>query len=328
MSRYSPHHVWAALKRTVSQFSANDSFRHSAALAYTAVFSLPPLLIVVIAVAGVVFGHEAVSGQVFGQLRGLLGADAAAGIQKTILNFNRHDAGPVATAVGIGTLVVGATTFFATLQESLNAIWNLKPKPRNGLLQWLRTRVLSLGLVLSVGLLLLTSLVLSAGLAALSDYLRRLLPDVTVVLFFVLDLVLSVGLITGLFTLLFRYLPDARLAWRDVVPGAFITALLFVLGKYLIGLYISKADPGSAYGAAGSIIVLLVWVYYSSLLVFFGAEFTQEWLARFGEKIQPKEYAVGVVEKELPPGQPAPVTKDGTPAERRQPETASRPPAS
>ncbi len=311
MGRYSPHHLWPALKRSFSQFSENNSLRLAAALAYTAAFSLPPLMIVVIAVASVVFGQEAVSGQVFGQLRGLLGDDAAAGIQKTILNFNRHDSGALATAIGGGTLLFGATTFFATLQESLNDIWNLKPKPRNGFVQFLKTRVLSLGLVLSVGLLLLVSLVLSAGLAALSDYLRRLLPDVAVSLFFLLDVVLSLGLTTVMFALLFRFLPDARVAWRDVWPGAILTAILFVIGKYAIGLYVSKADPGSAYGAAGSIIVLLTWVYYSSLILFFGAEFTQQLLAQFGEKIHPKEYAVGVVEKELAPGQAAPAELDG-----------------
>lgn len=311
MSRYAPHHLWPALKRTLSQFSENNSLRLAAALAYTAAFSLPPLLIVVIAVAGVAFGQEAVSGQVFAQLRGLLGADAAAGIQKTILNFNRHESGAVATAIGLGTLLFGASAFFATLQESLNDIWNLKPKPRNGLLQFLKTRVLSLGLVLSVGLLLLVSLVLSAGLAALGDYLRRLLPDVTVVLFYMLDVVLSLGLMTLMFGLLYRFLPDARVAWRDIWPGAILTAILFVIGKYAIGLYVSKADPGSAYGAAGSIIVLLVWVYYSALIVFFGAEFTQQFLAQFGQKVHPKAYAVGVVEKELAPGQPAPAEQDG-----------------
>lgn len=311
MSRYSPQHLLPVLKRTFAQFQENNSLRLAAALSYTAVFSIPPLLIVVIAIAGAVFGQEAVTGQVFGQLRGLLGADAAAGLQKIIVNFNRHDAGPLATTVGVGTLLFGATTFFATLQESLNDIWNLKPKPKNGLMQWLKTRVLSLGLVLSVGFLLLVSLVLSAGLAAVGTYLRGLLPDVTVVLFFVVDLVLSLVLISVVFALLFRYLPDARVAWRNVWPGAILTAVLFIIGKYLIGLYVAKADPGSAYGAAGSVVVLLVWVYYSALLVFFGAEFTQEFLARFGEKIQPKEYAVAVVEQELAPGQPAPERKNG-----------------
>ena len=311
MSLYSPHNLWPALKRTFSQFSENNSLRLAAALAYTAAFSLPPLLIVVIGVAGVVFGQEAVNGQVFGQLRGLLGADAAAGIQKILVNVNQHKSGTLATVIGLGTLLFGATTFFATLQESLNDIWNLKPKPTNGLVQFLKTRVLSLGLVLSVGLLLLVSLVLSAGLAAFGDYLRRLLPDVTVVLFYVLDVVLSLGLMTLMFGLLFRFLPDARVAWRDIWPGALLTAIFFVVGKYLIGLYVSKADPGSAYGAAGSIIVLLVWVYYSSLIVFFGAEFTQQLLAQSGRKVKPKDYAVGVLEKELAPGQPAPAEQDG-----------------
>ncbi len=306
MSRLAPHNIWPAFKRTIQQFSENNTLRLAAALAYTAAFSLPSLLIVVISVAAVVFGEEAVTGQVFAQLQGLLGADAAAGIQKTIVQFNRHESGALATAIGGATLLFGATTFFATLQESLNDIWSLKPKPRNGLVQFIKTRILSLGLVLSVGLLLLVSLVLSAGLVAFGGYLRRLLPGVAGGVFFGLDLILSLGLTTAMFGLLLRFLPDARVAWRDIWPGAVLTALLFLVGKYLIGLYVSRADPGSAYGAAGSIIVLLTWVYYSSLIVFSGAEFTQQLKAQFGEKIQPKDYAVGVVEKELAPGQPAP----------------------
>ncbi len=310
MSRYAPHHLWSALNGTSRQFSENNSLRLAAALAYTAAFSLPPLLIVVIAVAGTVFGQEAVSGQVFGQLRGLLGADAAAGIQKTILNFNRHESGALATTIGLATLLFGATTFFATLQESLNDIWSLKAKPQNGVIAIVKNRVLSLGLVLSVGLLLLVSLVVSAGLAAFGGYMRHLLPGVATGIFFALDVVVSFGLTTAMFALLLRFLPDARIAWRDIWPGAILTGMLFLIGKYLIGLYVTQANPGTAYGAAGSLIVLLVWVYYSSLLVFFGAEFTQQLKARFGEKIYPKDYAVAVVEKELPPGAPAPAEQD------------------
>ena len=297
MSRYSPYHLWPALKRTFGQFSENNSLRLAAALAYTAAFSLPPLLMVVIAIAGVAFGHEAASGEVAAQLRGLLGDDAAAGIQKTILNFNRHDSGALATTLGIATLLFGASTFFATMRESLNDVWNLKAKPTNGVLAFLGTRVLSLGLVLTVGLLLITSLALSAGLAIFSDYLRVLLPDALVSLFRLLDVAIGLGLTTLMFAILFHYLPDARVPWRDLWPGAFLTAALFVLGKYLIGFYVSKADPGSAYGAAGSIIVLLVWVYYSALLVFFGAEFTQQLLLEFGEEIRLKQFAINILDK-------------------------------
>ncbi|WP_143164157.1 YihY/virulence factor BrkB family protein [Hymenobacter daecheongensis] len=290
------------MKTTAGEFMTNNSFRHAAALSYYTIFSLPPLLIIVITVAGSLFGSEAVTGQVFAQMKGLVGADSAKFIQDSINEFNRQERSGVAAVVGIGTLIFAATTFFVTLQESINDIWNLKVKPRNGIWQFIHDRFLSFGLILSVALLLLISFMISAVLSAFTGYLQRLLPDVTIILIRLIDFALSLGITTALFALIYRFLPDAIIRWRDVWMGAFITALLFVLGKFLIAAYISYADPGSAFGAAGSAIVLLVWVNYSSLIIFFGAEFTQEFADAYGQRVQPKAHAVRIETREVPEG--------------------------
>ncbi|TGE15308.1 YihY/virulence factor BrkB family protein [Hymenobacter elongatus] len=295
--------VLSILKTTASEFIVNNSFRHAAALSYYTIFSLPPLLIIVITVAGTLFGNEAVTGQVFAQMNGLVGAESAKFMQDSITEFNKQERSGLAAVIGIGTLIFAATTFFVTLQESINDIWNLKVKPRNGLWQFIRDRLLSFGLILSVALLLLVSFVISAMLSFFTDYLQRLLPEVTIVVIHLVDFGLSLLITSLLFALIYRFLPDAIIRWRDVGVGAFITALLFLIGKYLIAFYIAKADPGSTYGAAGSAIVLLVWVNYSSLIIFFGAEFTQEFADAFGQKVQPKAHAVRIETREVPEGE-------------------------
>ena len=204
----------------------------------------------------------------------------------------------------MATLLFAATTFFVTLQESINDIWNLKVKTNgNGIGDYIKQRFLSFGLILSVALLLLISFVISAVLTAFTGWLQRLLPEVGIIAIRLVDFTLSLGVTTLLFALIYRFLPDAIIRWRDVLVGAFITALLFVIGKFLIAFYIAKADPGSAFGAAGSAIVLLLWVNYSSLIIFFGAEFTQEFADAFGQKVHPKAHAVRVQWCEIPPGE-------------------------
>ncbi|SHL40621.1 YihY/virulence factor BrkB family protein [Hymenobacter psychrotolerans] len=290
-------------KTTAAEFMVNNSFRHAAALSYYTIFSLPPLLLIVITVASSMYGGEAVTGQVYGQLRGFVGADSAKFLQDSIAEFTKQQKGGAAAIIGVGTLVFAATTFFVTLQESINDIWNLKVKPRNGIWQFVRDRLLSFGLILSVALLLLISFVISAMLSVFTDYLQRLLPEVTVVLIRLIDFSLSLFITSLLFALIYRFLPDAIIRWRDVGIGAFITALLFMLGKYLIAAYIAYANPGSAFGAAGSAILLLLWVNYSSLIIFFGAEFTQEFADAFGQKVQPKAHAVRIETREVPEGE-------------------------
>lgn len=282
----------------------NNAFRHAAALSYYTIFSLPPLLLIVITVASAFYGHDAVTGQVYGQLKGLVGAASAKFLQDSIATFTLQHKGGLATAIGVGTLLFAATTFFVTLQESINDIWNLKVKTTGiGIGEFVRQRLLSFGLILSVALLLLVSSVLSAVLSAFTGWLQQKIPEAGIIAIKVVDFALSLGITTLLFALIYRYLPDAIIRWRDVGIGAFITALLFVLGKFLIALYIGYADPGSAFGAAGSAIVLLLWINYSSLIVFFGAEFTQEFADAFGQKVQPKAHAVRVRLEEVKSGE-------------------------
>lgn len=304
MARYHVSDILALLKATATEFSDNNAFRHAAALSYYTIFSLPPLLLIVITSASAVYGGEALTGQIYGQIKGLVGAEAAAFLQESIAKFTLQQKTGLATAVGLGALIFAATTFFVTLQESINDIWNLKVKTTGiGVGQYLRQRVLSFGLILSVALLLLTSFVISAFLGIFTGYLQRMLPDIGLIAIRLVDITLSLVVTTVLFGMIYRFLPDAIIRWRDVGIGAFITAVLFILGKYLISFYISKADPGSAFGAAGSAIVLLVWIYYSSLIIFFGAEFTQEFADTYGQKVQPRSYAVRVELREIPAGE-------------------------
>jgi membrane protein len=300
MTKFTPKAIWNLFTSTFSEFMENNSLRLAAALSYNTIFSLPPLLIIILVAAGAFFGQEAMSGELYEQSKSALGADAAKEIQTMINSFNKMDKSGIAAVIGIGTLIFAATTFFITLQESLNTIWNIKPKPKNGILQMVKARFLSFGLILSVALLMLVSFVISAALSFFSDYLKQTIPGIGIYLIWFLNFVVSTGVITVLFALIFKYLPDAIIRWKDVWAGAFLTAFLFVIGKFLIGLYISKSDVGSAYGAAGSLIVILVWIYYSSLIVFFGAEFTQEYTKRFGHKVRPKSYAVHYIVKEEP----------------------------
>lgn len=302
MTPYRLSDIVAIFKSTAGEFMQNNSFRHAAALSYYTIFSLPPLLLIVITSASTILGAEAITGELFQQIRGIVGAEEAKFIQDSINEFNQTQQGGLSSLIGIGTLIFAATTFFVTLQESINDIWNLKVKPRNGIWRFIRDRLLSFGLILSVALLLLISFVVSAVLTAFTDYLQLLLPGVAVFFIRLLDLILSLAITTTLFALIYRFLPDAIIRWRDVWIGSFITAALFVLGKFLIAFYISTADPASAYGAAGSVIILLLWVNYSSLIIFFGAEFTQEFADAFGQKVQPKSHAVRIEVREVSPG--------------------------
>ena len=265
-----------------------------AALAYYTVFSLAPLLIIAIAIAGLVFGQEAAQGQIFEQLRGLIGEESGKAMQDMVQNANAKPAtGVVATLVGVATLLFGASGVFGQLQTSLNTIWEVQPKPGRGILGILRDRILSFGFILVIGFLLLVSLLLTAGIALLAQWFGGMFPGMEA-LAQVLNFVLSLALVTLLFAMIFKFLPDAKIAWHDVWIGAFITALLFTVGKFALGLYLGKSGVGSSYGAAGSLIILLLWVYYSSQILFFGAEFTQVYANRFGARVAPAENAVAV----------------------------------
>ncbi len=307
---------WDLLKEAASKWSEDDAARLGAALAYYTVFSLAPLLLIVLFVVGLVWGGQsgAVRAEVLGQVEALAGPEGAA-LVRTMLEEVRPGSGSVlAVAAGVAALLFGATGVFAQLQGALNAIWEVRRRPGRGLRGFVVARLLSFGMVLGIGFLLLVSLVVSALLAALDSLLTGITP-LAQWLFHLLNLVVSFGVVTLLFAMIFRYLPDVEIAWRDVGIGAALTALLFTLGKFAIGLYLGSSSVASAYGAAGSLVVLLLWVYYSAQLLFFGAEFTQVYARRYGTHIRPSAHAVPLA---APGNEPAPLPPAPAAAGKRQ----------
>jgi membrane protein len=282
------------LKQTASEWMEDDAPSLGAALAYYTVFSLAPLMTIAIAIAGFFFGKEAAQGQIFDELRVLLGEEGGKAVEEMVQSASAQPtAGVVATIISVIILLFGASGVFGQLQASLNKMWGVKPKPGRGVLGMIQDRLLSFGFTLVVGFLLLVSLLLTAGIALVADWLGGLMPG-SETLAQILNLVLSLAMITLLFAMIFKFLPDAKIAWRDVWIGAFLTAVLFTIGKFALGIYLGKSGVASSYGAAGSLIVLLLWVYYSSQILFFGAEFTQVYANRFGSRVAPADDAVPV----------------------------------
>ena len=273
---------WQLSKDAVKSWSEDRASRMGASLAYYTLFSLAPLLIIIIAVAGLVFGQEAAQGEVFQQLRGLVGNDGAAAIQGLVESSRGKESGILATVIGVFTLLLGATTVFAELKDSLDEIWDATPEKTSGVMGFLRTRVLSFGLILSLGFLLLVSLVVSAGISAFNRLWGGFLGAGW--LFEVLNFVISFGFITLIFAIIYKWLPSRRIAWKDVWVGAAVTSLLFTIGKTLIGLYLGHSATASSFGAAGSLIVVVLWVYYSTQIFFLGAEFTKLFAHRHGTR--------------------------------------------
>lgn len=289
--------IFALLKETVSEWNKDKASRLAAALAYYTVFSLSPLLIIVIAIAGAVFGEEAARGEIVGQIQGLVGKDGAEFIQAAIENAAKPQAGGgFASLVSIGVLLFGASGLFAQLQDALNTIWEVQPDPKQGIASFIRTRFLSFSMVLGIGFLLLVSLVISAALTAVVGYLSNLLPAIASLLQ-VANFILGFVVTTVLFGLIYKFLPDVKITWSDVIIGAAITSLLFSLGRYLLGLYLGNSSFGSSYGAAGSLVVILAWVYYAAQILFFGAEFTQVYARRYGSQIVPDKNAIPITEE-------------------------------
>ena len=286
-------------KDTFSAFNDDRCMKLSAALSYYTIFSLPPLLIIIISISGFFFGADAVRGQLFGQIKGIVGNESALEIQEMIRNVKLSSGGVGATIVGIITLFFGASGVFAEIQDSINFIWGLKAKPRKGLIRYLVNRLLSFSMVGTMGFLLIVSLVVSAVMDLLSQRLENFFPDITVYLFYALNICVIFGIITVLFSFIYKTLPDAKLAWKDALRGAAFTSILFMVGKLIISLYLSKSTIASAYGAAGSVILILVWVYYSSIILYFGAEFTKASAVARGRKIIPNTYSVLIDTEEV-----------------------------
>ena len=282
--------VGRLLQRTFQEWQEDKASRIAAALAYYTVFSISPLLVIAIAIAGAFFGQQAAREEITFQLTQLVGEDVVKPILFALDNISQPKIRGVASWVGIGVLLLGASGIFAQLQDALNTVWKVKPQPGQGIWVFIRKRVSSFFMVLAIGFLLILSLLLSAMVSTLKIYQTDFLPG-WAILWGNFDFVVSFGLITFLFCLMFKYVPDAKIAWKDVVVGSVITALLFLFGKFLLGLYISKGSLGSTYGAAGSLIVFLAWVYYSAQIVLLGAEFTQVYTVMYGSKIRPRKHS-------------------------------------
>lgn len=291
-----PKVLFGLIKDTFKEWQEDKASRLAAALAYYTAFSIAPLLIIAIAIAAFFFGEDAAQKDIVGQLQGLIGLQGAAAIQDMIANSRKPAEGTIATLISIALLIFGATGLFSELQDALNTIWEVAPKPNLGVKGVLRTRFISFGMVLGIGFLLLVSLVLSAGLAAVGNYFGHLLPNV-VIISQLLNFTVSFAVITLLFGMMFKVLPDAKVVWGDVWIGAIITSLLFTIGKFLLGMYLGNGSVGSTYGAAGSFVVFLLWVNYSAQILFFGAEFTQVYANKYGSKIVPTENAVALTDK-------------------------------
>ncbi len=282
------------LKNTVDLWLSNNAFQHAGALAFYTLFSLAPLLIILIAITGAVFGEEAARGEISSQIGALIGSQAAEAVEGAVRRSRVGEAGLLPTVLGVAALLFGSTTVFAQMQASLNQFWGVVARPsRSGIAVFLMTRLVSLGLVIIIGFLLLTSFMVSTIIAALLQFARGWIPVPPLVVAFV-DLSVSLLIATLLFAMIFKVLPDVRLRWRDMWWGAFITALLFVGGQSLIAVYLTQTAPASTYGAAGSLVMVLLWVYYSSLILFFGAALTRASIRLRGDRILPKAMAVRV----------------------------------
>ena len=282
--------IFKLIKEAFAQWQADKASLLAAALAYYTVFSITPLLVIAIAIAGAVFGRDAAEGEIVQQINQLVGQQGAQAIETALNNANQPQIGSIASIISIVVLLIGASGVFAQLQEALNTVWNVRTKSSAGIWGFIRKRLLSFGVVLAIGFLLLVSLVFSAILSGIGKLEIDLLPGITP-LWQLVNFAISFSFISLLFALIYKYLPDVRIRWKDVWVGAIITALLFTIGKFLIGLYLGRGSLGSAYGAAGSLIVFLAWVFYSAQILLFGAEFTQVYTRKYGKKILPDSHA-------------------------------------
>jgi membrane protein len=285
------------IKESFQEWQKDGALDLGAALAYYTVFSLAPLLLVALAVAGLLWDRGQIQGQLIAEIQGLMGPQGAQAVQTMLANAGRHGSGVLASILGVVTILFGATGVFVQLQTALNRVWNVEARPGLGIWSFVKTRLISFGMVLGIGFLLLVSLVVSTAVSAVGKWATGLLPAGSEALMQGLTFVVSFAFITLLFAMMYKFLPDVEIGWRDVWIGAVVTALLFTLGKFLIGLYLGKSSVASTYGAAGSLVILLLWIYYSSQILFLGAEFTQVYATHYGSQIKPSKHAVPVVEK-------------------------------
>jgi membrane protein len=285
--KFSAKGIFNFVKAVFEKWADDKAPKLGASLSFYTIFSLSPLLVIVVAIAGLIFGPDAASGEIVEQMEDLIGREGAEVVQTALKSSSDTETGIISLVISLITLMIGSTVVFIELQDSLDMIWKVKPKPGRNLIKGLiKDRVQSFALVIGTGFLLLVSLVVSAGITALSTYLNNRI-DLPFDLMQIINLVFSLAVMFVLFGLIYKVLPDVHISWSDVWVGALVTAGLFSLGKFLIGLYLGSNSLGSTYGAAGSLVVLLLWVYYSAQILFLGAEFTQVYANRYGSGIRP-----------------------------------------
>jgi membrane protein len=302
----SPKSLWRVIKRSIADFYSGSILKFSAALAFTTIFAVPGLLIIVIWFSNIFYRREVIEGSIHKQIAKYIGNDVADAIQGAMANSIQTTGGQLATIIGFVALLIGATGVFGEIQDSINHIWKLKAKPRKGR-GWLRliiNRLLSFSMIISFGFILLVSLLVNGVMDLLINRLLQKFPEITVVALYIVNIILSFFITAIIFGLIFKVLPDAKIRWRDVTVGAFTTAVFFIIGRFLISSYLVHTRITTAYGAAGSIIVFLLWAYYSSIILYFGAAFTREYAVESGSKIYPNQYAVWVEQVEVVSKQP------------------------
>lgn len=289
--KFSPKGIWKFTKEVFEKFIDDKAPKLGASLSFYTIFSLAPLMIIVISLAGFIFGEEAARGQIFYQIRGLIGDDGAQVIQTALKNTQYSWGGVIAIVISLVTMLIGSTVVFVELQESLDMVWKVKPKPGYSIIKGLiKDRIRSFAVVIATGFLLLVSLIITALIAAINNYFSEQFFAVPLVVLNIFNNVVSFFVIFVLFMMIFKFLPDVHIQWRHVWVGALVTALLFVLGKYFIGLYLGSSSFSSTYGAFGSLVIFLLWIYYSAQILFLGAEFTQVYSNKYGEGIKPKSH--------------------------------------
>jgi membrane protein len=304
MQRFLPT-SWTILKKTSIQFFRGDSFSYAASIAFSTIFSLPSILIIALSIGTTFYERDIVHTELMNQIGSLIGKDSALEIEKIIQNAAFDMSSFLARAIGIGTLIFSATTVFMALQSSLNSMWGIKSKPQKSWLKFIINRLLSFAMVISFGFVLLVSLVIDTILVIFQNIVSRFLDGVTTYILQGINMAISFAIIISIFALMFKVLPDVKIRWRDVWVGASITALLFTVGKYLIGFYLGNSPINSAYGAAGSLVIILVWVYYSTVIFLYGAELTAVYAAESGRPLEPYTHAVRFKIVEIPSDAPS-----------------------
>jgi len=291
--------IFLALKKAGSQFASDNAIKLSASLSYYTIFALAPLLILIISLVGLFLGADAVRGKIYGEINDVVGNAAALQIQEIIQNIRATKHTVAGTIIGFITLLIGATGVFTEIQDSINYIWSIKAKPKKGWLKLLTNRLLSFSLIVSLGFLLLVSLMINAMMDVLSEHLKIYFADATVYIFYVLNLMMIFVVISCLFAVIFKVLPDATIRWKDAFVGASLTAILFIIGKFLISFYLGRSNIGVTYGTAASVIIILLWVYYSAIILYFGAEFTHVYALNYGGGVIPDDTAVFIIKQEV-----------------------------